>query len=162
MATYYVGGVGRLSLDISDPEKKALAMNQEAVERKLDGIMRRTASGLVSVTRTAAPVYTGPPKRGVVSGALRRGIVPSPLAERSAVPGKVVYDVYMDSGMNDTFVKYSKNGTRYYYPASQEYGFRTAKGRKGGLYFMRDTAVAYYPAVEEATAQAVGELLEEI
>ena len=81
---------------------------------------------------------------------------------RTATEGKTVYDVYFDEKMNDTFVKYS-GGKRYYYPASQEYGFRTrGGGRKGGLYFMRNTAVSYYGALEARVAQAVDQILEDI
>lgn len=56
-------------------------------------------------------------------GMLRIGIIPSPWEEKSRSEGKIGRQVYMDAGMNETFVKTSKNGTRYYYPASQEYGF---------------------------------------
>lgn len=160
MATFYVGGVGRFSFDVdgTDAEKIALVSTDKVGE-----IVRQSAGSLASITRTQAPIYTGRPKRGVVAGALRAGIVPSPLAERTATEGKTVYDVYFDEKMNDTFVKYAKDGTRYYYPASQEYGFRTRNGgRKGGLYFMRNTAVSYYGALEARVAQAVDQILEDI
>ena len=159
MATFYVGGVGRFSfeLDAAGAEKIALVSTDKVGE-----IVRQSAGSLASITRTQAPIYTGRPKRGVVAGALRAGIVPSPLAERTATEGKTVYDVYFDEKMNDTFVKYS-GGKRYYYPASQEYGFRTrGGGRKGGLYFMRNTAVSYYGALEARVAQAVDQILEDI
>lgn len=117
-----------------------------------------SAAGTLAVrVRTRAPMKTG---------ALISGIIPSPWEERSKYPGKIVRQVYMDAGMNDTFVKVSKAGKRYYYPASQEYGFRIA-GRKPnsvyvdpfwgeipvrhkvyGKYFMRDTLIDYVPAFE--------------
>ncbi len=62
----------------------------------------------------------------VDTGELREGIIMK--RERSRVKGKAVYDVMMDPGMNDVFVKISKDGKRYYYPASQEYGFLTVDG----------------------------------
>lgn len=120
-----------------------------------------TAAGtLVAIIRTNAPRK---------SGDLRSGIIPSPWEERTAVPGKVVREVYFDAAMNDTFVKVAKSGKRYYYPASQEYGFRIAKqaaipgktpsrDRVPGKYFMRDTAVEYAPAF----AAGVQELVEEV
>lgn len=158
--TIYVGGSGRFSFEIED---KGLLRDLAMVStEKLGTVVRASAAGLASITRTQAPIYTGRPKRGVVAGALRAGIVPSPGEERSATEGKVVYDVWMDPAMNDTFVRYA-NGKRYYYPASQEYGFRTRSGgRKAGLYFMRNTAVSYYPAHEARVAQAVDKILEEI
>jgi len=158
--TIYVGGSGRFSFELED---KGLIQELTMVStEKLGTVVRGSAAGLASITRTQAPIYTGRPRRGVIAGALRAGIVPSPGKENSAKEGKVVYDVWIDPGMNDTFVRYA-NGTRYYYPASQEYGFRTRSGgRKGGLYFMRNTAVSYYPAHEARVAQAVDKILEEI
>lgn len=76
----------------------------------------QTAAG-----RLAATIRTNAPKK---SGDLRSGIIPSPWQEKTAVPGKVVHEVYFDASMNDTFVKYSKSGKRYYYPASMEYGYK--------------------------------------
>lgn len=120
-----------------------------------------TAAGtLVAITRTNAPKK---------SGDLRSGIVPSPWEERTAVPGKVVREVYFDAAMNDTFVKVAKSGKRYYYPASQEYGFRIAKqatipgktpsrDRVPGKYFMRDTAVEYAPAFVAGAEKLVEEV----
>ena len=102
----------------------------------------------------AALIRSNGPKK---SGDLRSGIVPSPWEEKTAYPGKVVREVYFDYRMNDIFVKYSKSGKRYYYPASQEYGFRIARqstapgarpkrDRVPGKYFMRDTSIEYAPA----------------
>lgn len=115
------------------------------------------AGQLVAIVRTKAPRK---------SGDLRRGIVASPWEEKTAVPGKVVREVFFDWGMNDTFVKYSRAGKRYYYPASQEYGFRLTgrtsltgeTKRVPGKYFMRDSAIEYYPAFVES----VETLLEEV
>ena len=42
--------------------------------------------------------------------------------------------------MNDVFVKTTKDGKRYYYPASQEYGFITKDGGYvPGFHFLRDS-----------------------
>ncbi|MEG2289920.1 MAG: hypothetical protein RSA29_02630 [Clostridium sp.] len=70
------------------------------------------------------------------TGYMRKGIISK--AERSRVKGKKVYQVVMDPKMNDVFVKMSKDGKkRYYYPASQEYGFKTGRGYTPGFHFMR-------------------------
>jgi len=63
----------------------------------------------------------------VDSGELRDGIIMK--QERKRVPGKAVQDIMMDPAKNDVFVKTTKDGKRYYYPASQEYGFLTVDGR---------------------------------
>lgn len=144
-----------ITVELQDGQRMAI---RRASTDKVSEAVRMSAGKLVSLTRTAAPVKTG---------ALRRGIVVSPVAERNATPGKTVYDVYMDDKMNDTFVKYSK-GKRYYYPASQEYGFRTTPGPRGqsrrvpGRYFLKNTSVSYYDAHEAAVAEAVEKLLEDL
>lgn len=116
----------------------------------------QTAAGTLAVRiRTKAPRK---------SGDLISGIVPSPWEENSKYPGKIVRQVYMDAGMNDTFVKMSRSGKRYYYPASQEFGFRIARRttlnpkqtavyssasretRVPGKLFMNDTFIDYVPA----------------
>lgn len=63
----------------------------------------------------------------VDSGELREGIIMK--QEKKRVPGKAVQDIMMDPAKNDIFVKTTKDGTRYYYPASQEYGFMTVDGK---------------------------------
>lgn len=63
----------------------------------------------------------------VDSGELREGIIMK--QERKRVPGKAVQDIMMDPAKNDVFVKTTKDGKRYYYPASQEYGFLTVDGK---------------------------------
>jgi HK97 gp10 family phage protein len=70
------------------------------------------------------------------TGNLKKGII---MKKERGRRGKAVYQVTMDSSMNDVFVRVSKNGKRSYYPAAQEYGFITRGGEyKSGRYFMRD------------------------
>lgn len=108
----------------------------------------------------AERIRTNAPKK---SGDLITGIIPSPWEENSKYPGKIVRQVYMDAAMNDTFVKVSKSGERYYYPASQEFGFRIAnrttltikgsatsrRNRVPGKFFMNDTFIDYIPAFQK-------------
>ena len=141
------------------------------VRAEMDGIRRivRTAAGAL-----AAQIRTNAPKK---SGDLIKGIVPSPWEEKSAYPGKIVRQVYMDAGMNDVFVKMTKNGKRYYYPASQEFGFRLSRrstltphqsavyktaarrNRVPGKYFMRDTFVEYVPTFAKDVERFVDEVI---
>ena len=118
---------------------------------QIQDLVESSAGTLATLIRTNAPRRTGD---------LISGIIPSPWEENSKYPGKIVRQVYMDAGMNDTFVKITKNGRRYYYPASQEYGFkiprRTSLAAKGiavarqnrvpGKFFMNDTFIEYVPA----------------
>lgn len=117
----------------------------------------QTAAGALAVRiRTKAPRK---------SGDLISGIIPSPWEENSKYPGKIVRQVFFDAGMNDTFVKMTKDGKRYYYPASQEYGFRIANraGNKvkkvPGKFFMRSSYFEYIPIFENDVATLLGKVV---
>lgn len=118
-----------------------------------------TAAGTLAVR-----IHTKAPRR---TGDLIFGIIPSPWEEKSQYPGKIVRQVYMDARMNDTFVKVSKNGTRYYYPASQELGFRIANRtgsqvkRVPGKYFMKNTFVDYVPSFNSDVQKLMEAVLDE-
>ena len=128
--------------------------------------------GLVesSTGTLAVRIRTNAPKK---SGDLISGIVPSPWEENSKYPGKIVRQVYMDAGMTDTFVKVSKAGKRYYYPASQEFGFRIAnrttlavrgpaaprQNRVPGKFFMNDTFIDYIPAFQKEAEALVDKVV---
>lgn len=70
--------------------------------------------------RVAAIARMLAPKK---SGDLRKGIIAPDWEEKSKSKNKIGRQVFMDYRMNDIFVKYDKNGNRWYYPASQEHGF---------------------------------------
>ena len=141
------------------------------VRKEISQIQRlvQTAAGTLAVR-----IRTRAPKK---SGDLIAGIVPSPWEENSKYPGKIVRQVYMDAGMNDTFVKVSKAGKRYYYPASQEFGFRIARrstltpkqsavyraaprrNRVPGKFFMSDTFIDYIPVFQKDAEMLVDEVV---
>lgn len=147
--TIRVGGVGSLTFTVSGSNVRALG---RISDRELAQIIQGSADTLVQRTRAAAPVKTG---------AIRSGIIRSPGPERSSKIGKVVYDLYVDPAMNDTFVKYTKSGKRYYYPASMEYGFRLKRGRRyPGKYYMRNSAVAYSDDHTQRVAEGIGKIME--
>lgn len=90
---------------------------------------------------------------------LRQGIIVTP--ERSYTLGKIVFQIAMDPAKNDIFVKYSKAEKRYYYPASQEYGFKLRNGgRQPGLYFVKTTAVTAEPQVIETVNDITDKVLQ--
>lgn len=113
---------------------------------QIQALVETAAGTLAQRIRTHAPRKTGD---------LISGIIPSPWEENSKYPGKIVRQVYFDADMNDTFVKVTKSGKRYYYPASQEYGFRIANRsgarvkRVPGKFFMQDTFIDYVPAFNQ-------------
>lgn len=148
---FYVDGIGRFSFSIRYHDLHALSRVSEA---GIEGPVRQSASGLMYRIRTNAPYR---------SGDLRSGLRVAPGKERTAIHGKVVNDIVFDRGMNDTFVKVSSSGKRYYYPASQEYGFRISRGRKvPGLYYMRNTSAEYFAEHEENVVEGVLEILEDL
>lgn len=123
---------------------------------KGDRLIVGLVNNLVGIMRTNAPRK---------SGDLRRGIIPSSEAEHSASPWKTVYDVYMDSTMNSTFVKVASSGKRYYYPASQEFGFlvktqghSTGMRHVPGKYFMESSFISFVPAAESAVESFLASL----
>jgi hypothetical protein len=81
------------------------------------------------------------------TGDLKKGIVVT--KEKKSEKGKRVYQIAMDPDMNDVFVKYSKEGKRAYYPASQEYGFIAKNGNYiHGFHFMRNAIMDNKSAIE--------------
>jgi len=148
---FFVDGIGRFSFSIRYHDLQALSRMSEA---QIEGPVRQSATGLAYQIRTAAPYRFG---------ALRSGLMVAPGKERTATPGKVVNDIVFDRAMNHTFVKVSKSGKRYYYPASQEYGFRIGRGRRvPGLYYMRNTSAAFYSTHEENVVDSVLDILEDL
>ena len=135
------------SKDLADVRKELIQIQK---------LVNTAAGTLAQRIQTAAPRKTG---------ALISGIIPSPWEENSKYPGKIVRQVYFDADMNDTFVKMTKSGKRYYYPASQEYGFRIANRsgtgvkRVPGKFFMQDTFVDYVPAFKEEVEALVDKVV---
>lgn len=85
-------------------------------------------------------------------GNLQRGIVMK--KERRVKLGKAVYDIKFDPAKNDIFVKETKEGTRYYYPASMEYGFMTVNGGYiPGYRFMSKSLTNNVATIEQKTIQ---------
>lgn len=66
------------------------------------------------------------------TGALKRGIIAKVTWDKKK--SKAFSAIMMDPAMNDVFVKNTKTGKRYYYPASIEYGH---KGGAPAYPFMR-------------------------
>ncbi len=109
MATLRVEGLPELERSI----KRLGQLPQKFVTKAA----RKGAIIPLRAARARAPVDAGQLKRGLVLK-----------GERSRVRGKKVYQVTFSSAMNDAFVKISQSGKRAYYPASQEYGFKTKNG----------------------------------
>lgn len=136
-----------LTIEVDD--RKTLRWLQ-AHQRRLDDTVILALPKVAQIARRYAPKK---------SGALRRGIIVMPGLEKSRHQGKAVGQVVIDRNMNSVFQKPSKKGHHYYYPASQEYGFRhRAKGggtkRVEGKHYMyiasRLSAGGFEAAVDKA------------
>lgn len=134
--------------DLQNPVQMALP--------KMRTIVQANAERVAAYARALAPSR---------SGALRMGIIPSEWEENSKNPFKIGRQVYMDHRMNETFVKLRKDGKRYYYPASQEYGFlvRSNNGsmRKiPGKHFLKASRDAVSPAFSADMEAFVEEVMQ--
>lgn len=148
---YFVSGIGSVSFSVHYHDLAAIA---HEYGRPIGEIIMASAVALRDLARVRAPKK---------SRALATGIIVNPEIEKSTNPHKVVRDILFDARMNDTFVKMTKAGERYYYPASQEYGFRTVNGKKvPGKYYMRDSSVAFYTEHRDRVAAGVEDILEEL
>lgn len=106
-----------LTIEVED--RKTLRWLQQHQQRLEDTV-------ILALPKVAQIARRYAPKK---SGDLRRGIIVMPGLEKTRFKGKAVGQVVIDRNMNSVFQKPSKKGHHYYYPASQEYGFRhRAKG----------------------------------
>ncbi|MNW47999.1 hypothetical protein D3C74_253480 [compost metagenome] len=102
--------------------------------------------------RAKAPVDTGELKSGII---LKR--------ERRVKVGKAVYDVMMDPAKNDIFVKTTADGKRYYYPASQEYGYIAPDGSYiPGFHYLRDALEDNKTTIENKVIDTAKKTVEKI
>jgi len=101
----------------------------DALIRDIEKLGRVPQTAVTQAARAGARIAYKAAKANapVDTGELQQAIIMK--KERKKVVGKAVFDAMIDPGKNDIFVKYSKEGDRSYYPASQEYGFLTVSGR---------------------------------
>lgn len=100
-------------------------------------------------------------KAPFLTGALVEGIILK--AEKTKKKGKKVYQVTMNPAMNDVFVKTTKDGKRYYYPASQEYGFITRNGGYvPGFHFLRDSLVDNKEKIEKTVVEVLAKEIDKL
>lgn len=96
-----------------------------------------------------------------LSGDLEGGIILK--GEKVRKKGKKVYDIMMDPAKNDIFVKETKDGKRYYYPASQEYGFLTRDGGYvPGVHFLRDSITENVDRIVKETVKVLAKQIDKL
>lgn len=150
---YRIDGVGTVNFSIrSDMKGRLKKLSKDQIAEKI----LPSAQSVLGKVRSGAPVRTG---------ALREGMIISGKYENTSVVGKVVYDIYPDPAKNNIFVKESKAGKRYYYPASMEYGFRIpvyGGKRYPGKYFIKRAGEESETAHAQAVVKGVDEILTEL
>lgn len=100
-------------------------------------------------------------KAPFLTGALEEGIILK--GEKTRRKGKKVYQVTMNPAMNDVFVKTTKDGKRYYYPASQEYGFITKDGGYvPGFHYLRDSLVDNKERIEKTVVDVLAKEIDKL
>ncbi len=100
-------------------------------------------------------------KAPFLTGALEEGIILK--GEKARKKGKKVYQVTMNPAMNDIFVKTTKDGKRYYYPASMEYGFITRDGGYvPGFHYLRDSLVDNKAAIERTVVDELAKQIDKL
>ena len=118
---------------------------------------RKGGNVVMKAVKQTAPVETGLLKSGI---RLK--------AEKTRTPGKKVYEVTFDAGMNDVFQKNiqnpgaagGKNKTAYY-PASMEYGYFDRNGRYiPGFHFMRNSAAGSESEMSSVTLKVLADEVE--
>ena len=95
------------------------------------------------------------------TGELSNGIILK--GEKLRKRGKKVYQVTLDPAKNDIFVKTTKDGKRYYYPASMEYGFITRDGGYSpGFHYLRDALVDNKTAIERTVVDELAKQIDKL
>lgn len=138
--TETVEGLDKLIKDISNLERLPQGQITKGVRKSVNIVLKEA--------KRKAPKRTG---------TLRRGLVIKPEKSKK---GKKVYRVIPKETVTE-FVKITKNGDRYYYPASQEYGFTTVNGgRVEGKYYMADALTEKHNEVIETMVAIIGDEIE--
>jgi len=132
----------------------------QEITRRINGFRQQLFNEVGAIALEGADIVRDQAKANTAkfkepTGALEAGIKSAVTWDHNT--SKVFAGAGMDAAMNDVFVKYSKSGKRYYYPASVEYGHGDPK--KGQRAFLRPALKAKRAAVRAHIAARVGALV---
>ena len=134
-----VDGLNQLMKDIQKLER----MPQKQITKGA----RKGANVILKDARARAPKRTG---------VMRKGIY---LKAEKSRRGKKVFQITFRS--NPEFVKITSDSTRYFYPASQEFGFRTRDGGKvEGKHFLTEAMQTRQAEAAAVMVETIGEEIE--
>lgn len=138
-------------IDGWDDLEKAIKKMGELPQKCVTNAAKDGARIALADARSKAPKDTGQLQKGIILK-----------GEKKTVNGKKVYDVMMDPKMNDVFVK-EANGQRYYYPASQEFGFITKDGKKTpGKHFLRNSITDNKEQIENKVVDRLAKEIDKV
>jgi HK97 gp10 family phage protein len=117
------------------------------------------AKVLTKATKSAGKVIQTAAKSNAPEdeGTLKKAIK---LKAEKAKKGKRVYQVWVDA--NPDFVKYSKEGERSFYPASQEYGWTRNGKYTPGFRYMHKAADTHYASAKAMMLRVMASELEKL
>lgn len=142
--------MAKFKLEGLDEVLKALNGLEKLPQKCVNKSARNGAKIALTYARSKAPYFTGDLSNGIILK-----------DEKTSKQGKKVYDVTFDN--NPNFVKITKDNKRYYYPASQEYGFRTASGGKvEGLHFMRNSLENNKSIIEKTMVSVLADEIDKL
>ena len=107
------------------------------------------------------PFKTAKQKAPEDTGLLKKGLMLK--GEKSRFKAKKVYQVTFNPAYNDFFAKVSKEGKRAYYPASQEYGFKTVNGRYiPGFHYLKESIDDNARSIEKTIVDVLAKELDKL
>jgi hypothetical protein len=121
----------------------------QEVQRRIDQLGRVPAKALTTSVKKGALIARQYARENAPTktGTLKRGI--RIIAEKRKT-GKKVYQIVFDRKYNDKFQKFTVSGKQYYYPASQEFGFKKKNGgTHPGKHFMKDSLHSQKRLIEQ-------------
>jgi len=130
----------------------------ESIVRNVSGFQKQLFKEFGGIVLEAADIVKDQAiaNAPVESGALRSGIISAVTWDKDK--SKAFAGAGMDKAKNDVFVKFTKDGKRYYYPASIEYGHGDPK--KGERPFLRIALKKKRTAVRKHIASRISALVE--
>lgn len=140
---------------------KSGIVGMKELERSIKQLGRVPQTVATKSARAGATIALRAAKKNAPEdeGNLKRGIILK--AERRVKIGKKMYDVMLDPGKNEHFVKVSADGKRSYYPASQEYGFMTADGGYvPGYQYLRKSITENAREIENKIVEVAGKAID--
>ncbi len=127
--------------------------------KDIEGLSRMPQSQITKGARRGANVILKEARAKAPKGATKQLSKGLRLKTEKSRKGKKVFQITFKA--NPEFVKITKDGTRYFYPASQEYGFRTRNGGKvDGKHFLLGAMASKKDAAARVIVDEIGKEIE--